>query len=350
MTEKPAVEEKVEEPEVEEPKPPEPPEKSPLEQKREDILKEDEEPPEEKEKPEEKKPEGEFEVQDVDWDALGEKYPTIKKLNLMSPEELAKSYDGGYEQWQRDRQYIAELEKLGYDTREKREEVLAKLRAKEDIAPPAKPEPEKTSRQSRSERLAKFIPRRIRDPDTIDPDTEEVSPGKVRPITEEEKVAKQKEFDSFAEAISPGDLPDTVDRLEIDTLNQQDELAWILFRLQPLLEEHKDKILPNDIRKQILDHSEKFPRTYAEIVENARKKGQNHYEAVYHHFITTTKRDQIDVEKKKRWEAEHSREEEKKRAAKVETAKRADESLEPSKTFGEKSVMAKRKAIVDAGG
>lgn len=339
-------EKKVEEPKPEEKKVEEtkPPEKSSLEQKREELLKTDEE------KPEEKKPEEEFEIQDVDWDALMEKFPRIAKMDVKGIEDVLSRYDGGLEQFGRDRQFVAELENLGYDTRVKREEVLAKLRAKEDITPPAKPEPEKTFKDTRIERLAQLVPKQVRDPDTENPETGAVIPGGVRAITEEERVAEQKRLESFAEAISPSDLPDTVDRLQDETLNLQDKLTFTLFRLQPILEEFKDKILPETVYKELIGFSEKFPRTCAEIIETAQKKGENFYVPLYHHFITTTKKEQIEAEQKKRWEEGRTKEEEKKKAAKIETAKRAGESLEPQKSFAEKSVMAKRKAIVDAGG
>jgi len=334
-----------------EPKPePEPtpiPEPTPLDKKREEILKTGDEPePEPKPEP---KPGDEFEIQDVDWDALMEKHPELAKLGIEGVEQLAERYAGGLKDFQADREIVAQLEKAGINSPQLRDELLAKLKAKEDITPPAKPEPEKTFKDTRSERLAQLVPQQVRDPDTEDPGTGAVIRGGVRAITEEEKVAEQKRLETFAESISPGDLPDKVDRVDMENLNLQDDLSWLLFKLQPLLKKHDD-LLSDDIRKQILDHSKQFPQTYAEIVLNAKKNGKNHYEAVYHHFITTTKQEQIDAEKKKNWETERTKEEEKKKAAKVETAKRAGESLEPQKTFAEKSVMAKRKAIVDAEG
>lgn len=335
-TEEKKVEEtKPEEKKVEETKPEE---KSSLEQKREELLKEEEKSTEEK-TAEEKKAKEEFEEEEVDWDALMEKFPRIAKMDVKDIEDVLSRYDGGLEQFDRDRAFVAELEKLGYDTRVKREEVLAKLKGKGDITPPAKPEPEKTFKDTRSERLAQLVPQQVRDPET----------GEARAITEEEKATEQKRLESFAESISPGDLPDKVDRVDMDNLNLQDDLSWLLFRLEPLLKK-QDDLLSDDIRKQILDHSKQFPQTYAEIVLNAKKSGKNHYAAVYHHFITMTKQEQIDAEKKKNWKEEQLEEDKKKKAAKVETAKRAREPLEPQKTFAEKSVMAKRKAIVDAGG
>lgn len=287
---------------------------------------------EEKKEPE-KKLEDEEEVVDFDWDKAMEKHPNLAKLGVKDVADVFSRYEGGLEDFQKNAAIVKELKKLGYETSNEREELFKKLATKEDVAPPSKPETEKTSRDLRVEKLAQLVPQQVRDSET----------GEARATTEEEKVAEQKRLESFAESVSPGDLPDRVDHVDMENLNLQDDLSWLLFKLQPLLKKHDD-LLSDDIRKQILDHSKQFPQTYAEIVLNAKKNGKNHYEAVYHHFITTTKQEQIDAEKKKNWETEHKADEEKRMAAQAEAAGKPG-GPEKAKTFSDMSLVEKEKHI-----
>ena len=297
-------------------------------------------------KPPEKKPEkkDDDEIIDFDWDKAMEKYPQLAKLEVKDVEDVFSRYAGGLEDFAKNAEIVKELKKLGYETPGERDELFRKLANKEEIVPPSKPEPEKTFKDTRGEKLAQLIPKQVRVPDTEDPETGKVTPGGVRAISEEEKVVEQKRLETFAEAISPGDLPDTVNQIETDTLDLKDDLNWALFRLQPFLDEHKDKLLPDSIRGEILEHSKKFPRTYAEIVEKATKDGQNYYRAVYHHFVTTTKKEQIEAEKKKQWETEFKADEEKRTAAKGEVTGKPGEPGK-AKTFSEMSLAEKEKHI-----
>lgn len=292
-------------------------------------------------KPAEKKEEEEeFVEEDVDMDTLKEKHSIIDKLKLKHSsvnellDDVLTRYAGGQEQFQQNAEFIKDLEREGVVTPDQRKELLIKLKAKADIAPPAKPETEKTFKDTRKEKLSTLIPKQ-----TVDPETEE-----SRPLTDEEKGRELKKLEDLAEMISPSHLPDTVNRIEINSLDLKDELSWALFKLQPLLEEHKDKLLPDSVRGEILEHSKKFPKTYAEIVEKAERDGKNYYTAVYHHFITTTKKEQIEAEKKKQWEAEYKADEEKRKSAKGETTTKPGEP-EKAKTFFEMSLAEKERHI-----
>jgi len=316
-----------------EPKPEPKPEPTELEKKRDAILKGEPEPgPEPKPKPDE-------EIEEVDWDKLMEENPELAKLGVKSVKDLAERYSGGLEQWRLDRDFMKQLEESGYDTKAKRKEILAKLQAKEDIKPPVKPEAPESFKNTRSKKLSSLIPQQ-----RIDPTTEE-----ARPLTEEEKAQEIKKMDDFAEMVYPSETEEVVKNTNAMAFDNEDDIQWLLFQLAPILEKFKDELIPNSVRADIQRHSELFPKTYQEIILEAKKKGQNFYNAVYHHFVTTTKSDQIEAERKKRWEEERVKEEEKKKTAlDLEKKKKKGEPLETPKEFGKKSLMDKRKAILES--
>ena len=311
------------------------PEPSHLDKLEKSILSTEKKEDKPKDTPGEKAKEGdEDEITDFDWDAAMEKHPKLAKLGVKDVDDVFSRYEGGLGDFEKNAEIVAKLKKLGYETPGEREELFKKLSTKEEIVPPVKPEPEKTFKDTRRESLSKLIPKK-----TIATETEE-----SRPLTDEENSRELKRLEDFAEMISPSHLPDTVDRIEANGLDLKDDLSWVLFRLQPFLDEHKEKLLPDSVRGEILEHSKKFPQTYAEIVEKATKEGRNYYAAVYHHFITNTKKEQIEAEKKKQWEAEYRADEEKRKAAKAEAEGKPGEPGK-AKTFSELSLADKEKHI-----
>jgi hypothetical protein len=287
-----------------------------------------------------KKDESDFEESVVDWDELMEKHPGIAKLGKNDLDEILTSYEGGLEQFNKDRELVAELEKDGYDTREKKIEALKQLRelrAKSGTTIPLTKGEEtlKSFREQRQEKFSAIIPAQIQDPDT----------GEVRALTDEERKARLAGHEAYAETICPGDVPDRVSSLEMDSWGIKDELYWTLMRLEPILEQFKDKILPNNVRQDIIKHSRQFPKTYEEITQKAIAEGRNPYKAAHHHFISTTKADLIEAEKKKAWESEFKANEEKKKIAM--TTEKGTKGGEPGapKSFKDMTTWEKVKYI-----
>lgn len=326
----------AEEPEVktpEEPETPETPEKpelSDLEKREQELIEQEKAEKEEIETPSE-------DIEDIDLQAIKEKHQIIEKLKLKDGsvaellDDVLTRYSGSLPTLQKDAEIVAELKKRGYETPEQRAELFAKLDAKTDLTP--KPETEekpKTWADTRREKLAAFVPNEIYNQET----------GENVALSQEEKDKRLKVMEDYADSIVPASLPDDVSAIGSETLSLRDELSWALFRLQPILEQHKEQLIPEGIRSEILEHSKKFPHMYAAMVEKARAEGKNYYETVYDYFINTTKKEQIEAEKRKRWEAEREKEEAKKKAAKTESAKKGGE-LKTSKSWKEMSFPEK---------
>lgn len=327
----------AEEPEktaVEEPeKPPEKKEEEPeaelsdLEKREQELIAQEEE--ETGEKP----PESSEEFEELDWDQLKEKHPEIEKLGIKNMADLVDKYFGGLQDFQKNAEIVKDLKKLGYETPAEREELFKKLSTKEEAKTTEKKEEttEKTFADKRRESLSALLPKEVMDPDSEEP----------RALTEEEKKAYLERTNRFADAIMPADLPDTVDRVGAETTDLRDDLAWALFQLQPVLEKFKDEVVPTSVRGEIREHSKRFPRTYMDIVEAALKNGENFYTPVYHHFMTNTKRDLIEAEKRKRWEQERDEEDKKKKDAKTETAKKRKDTTSGPKSWKEMTLAEK---------
>jgi len=291
--------------ETETPETPETPELSDLEKREQELVKQEEE---EKETPPE-------DIEDIDLQAIKEKHQIVEKLKLKDSsiadllDDVLTRYAGALPTLQRDSEIVAELKKAGYETPEERAELFAKLKTKAEISPTPETteKPPETWADVRRKKLLDYVPK-------TDPNT-------GAPLSQEEKDKQLKVLEEYADSIVPATLPDDVSKLWSGTLSLRDELNWALFRLQPILEQHSEDLIPENVRSEILEHSKKFPYVYAGIVDQARKEGKNYYEAVYHYFINTTKGERIEAEKRKRWEAEREKEEAKKRAAKTESAK-----------------------------
>jgi len=274
------------------------------------------------------------EIIDFDWDEAMERHPKIAKLGVEDIEDVLSKYEGGLEDFQKNAEIVKELKKLGYETPSEREELFKKLATKEEVAPSPKSEQGKTFKDIRREKLSTLIPKQVVDPETEEP----------RSLTDEEKDRELKKLEDFAETIFPSHLQDAVNRIEAGSLDLKDELAWTLFRLQPILEKFKDDLIPDSVRAEIIEHSKEFPKTYEEIVQKATKDGKNFYSAVYHHYTSTTKKEQIEAEKKKQWESEYKANEEKRKAAQAETTSKPGEPGK-AKTFSEMSLAEKEKYI-----
>lgn len=307
-------------------------EKSLLEQREEEIRQQEEAALKEEEEAED------TEIEDLDWNKLKEDHPEIEKLGIKDMAELVKRYFGGLPDFQKNAEIVKELKKLGFETPSEREELFKKLGSKEEIKPSEKGKEttEKSFVEQRRENLGKFVHQYVTDQDT----------GEFREATDEEKTAQHDNLENLANAIVDPELSGTVSRVEVETTNLRDDLAWTLFQLQPILEKHKEDLIPDSVRTEIMEHSKKFPKTYAEIVQDALKRGVNFYGPVHHHFLTHTKKDLIETEQKKRWEEERDKEDKKKKDAKTETVKKAMPSG-ASKSWKDMSLQEKEQHIRD---
>jgi len=309
-----------------------PPEKSDLELKRDNLLQLGRG----MESPVEKKPdEEEEEIEEYDWDTLKMDIPILEKNGYKNVKEALERLAGGFPQFQKDRDIVSALEKAGYDTPEKQKELLARIEAKEEITPAKRPEAPKSYGESRREKLSAFLPKQVIDPETEMP----------RGLTEEEKKFELSYLENWAESIVPAGVIDSVGEMDGRIWDLKDKLLFNLFRLEPVMEQFKDKILPDSTYSDLLKFSQEYPRTCYEIMEKAERNGQNPYKSLYHHFITTTNKDKIDAEKRKQWEEERTKEEKKKTDAKSETARRSGGEVEGGKAFKDLSLEEKRKNL-----
>lgn len=315
-----------------------PPEPTELETKRENLLQVGRDMDK---STEEEKPEEEEEILDEEdyrkksFEEILGKYPKIKNLNPKGLDEILTRYEGGLTTLEEEGEFLADLKKLGVDSPETRNELKAKLKAKEEIAPVKKAELPKGYKETRKEKLSAFLPKQMIDPETEMP----------RPITEEEKNSQLSYLENWAESIVPSDVVDSVGEMDGRIWDLKDQLLFNLFRLEPILEQFKDKILPDNTYADLLKFSKEYPRTCYEIMQKAEKDGQNPYKALYHHFVTTTQKDKIEVEKKKQWEEERSREEKKKSEARSETTRRSGEEQTTGKAFKDMTLEEKQKDL-----
>lgn len=302
---------------------------------------------EESEEKEEKEEKEEEEIEEGDLNELLTEFPQLAKLGIKSVKELAERYAGGVEQFNKDREFVAELEKRGIKNPREREELLEKLTTGKHIKITEKKEPDepKSFSDTRKDSFSQLIPKQIQ--------TEEIDENGnpiVRDLTEEEKKTELERFHSSAEMIYPSEHANRLNTAEKLAFQTYDDRVWEDYQLKRLLKEKfKDEIPPDDLRTKIQEFMKPYPATRDEIVRKAINEGKNYMEALHHYYLSQVKKDEIDKAKEERIRKQVEEEMESRSAGKTETKGKKGEPLGKSKSFDEMSDTEKRQDLISKG-
>ena len=322
------------------------PEKNESEKLRESILKEGEEPVESLEtKPEEiesKEKESEEEIVEGDWDDLMTKYPDIAGLVKDSKDpltEILSRYSGGLKDLTTASQFNAELKKLGYDTPEKRENLFQAL--KSGAVSPGQPDKTQIPQTFKEQRKAKLL--------ELLPQTRKNEMDEDIVIPEQERQEMLKNSEAWAESILPSNVVETVNDTQGLAMELMHKLEFELFRLQPILEEYKDKLIDPKVYYQVNDFFKPLQYMAKEIIATARKENRQYFPALYEYMMFKTQGNKVVDEKVQQALAEKEKELRKKADAKTLELKGKGKSLETEKQFDKMNLTEKRRHIIVSG-
>lgn len=275
-------------------------------------------------RPEEKEPEEE--VVEGDWDELMTKYPAIAGLIKDSKDplnDILSRYSGGLKDLTKATQFTEELKKLGYDTPEKRENLFQALKSGAvKLGQEDKAQTPQTFKELRKAKLLELLPK-----------TRKNEADEDMAIPEQERQAMLQNSEAWAESILPSEVVDRVNDTQGLALELMDRLEFELFRLQPILEENKDKLIDPKIYDQVNEFFKPLKHLAKDIVATARKEGKPYFPALYDYFMHKTQGNKIVDEKVQQTLAEKEKELKKKNDAKTLDVKNKGKSLENEPTI-----------------
>ena len=278
----------------------------------------------------EEKPKEEVEETTLDWDELCKKYDVLEKLNIDSPERLAESFANLHPRFQKDSEVIAALKKRGVDldTPEGRREFLNRVEGSTgaDLGKVLTPETGQPQnfQQARRQKIEQAIKENtIKD---YDPVTGEEITRKLKP---EELKAETDKIEGVYNQIFPIEYAQAIEETNAVAAQTNKQYLWDQYQvLKVIKEKFKDEILPDSTQDEIMKFFDPFPATAQELIKTARKNGKNPWEALHQHFLSQTKKSELDEKRKKKQQEQVEKEASQRLAAKTETKSEKEKPLE----------------------
>jgi len=263
------------------------------------------------------KPAEEVETEELDWDELSKKYPQIEKLGYKNVTDLIDRHFGGLPEFEKDHELVAELEKRGYNTPEKRTELFKQIDqglhgTPKEIPPATKPEVTdfKTSRKTNLESYFKSRGKYN-------------EMGELVALTPEEMKAQVESYEGLAEALVPSAEIEKIGRLSNALDGLEENFLWEMYKYSGAYDGSKRGIIQDSVRKEITDKLVKeFPATAMEIVQKARQAGRNWWSDLHNYYIATTQKEKINEAQTKREQEIKEQEAQKRLKAQTETPKK----------------------------